>query len=263
MSASNSDLINRLGDELHTAMAERRPLVPITDREQDLTIADAYRIQARMISHRIAAGERIVGKKVGATSRAVQQMLSVDQPDFGYLLSGMVYAEGEAVPMASLIQPLAEGEIAFFLRHDLPDSNVRPSDVLRATECVMPCFEIVDSRIKDWKLRIQDTVADNASCGAFVLGDRAIDPRKVDLRLTGMVIEKNGELACTGVGAAALGHPLNAVAWLANTMGALGSPLRAGDLVLSGALASMIKVKEGDSLRLSLGGIGQCTVRFS
>ena len=262
MSASSSDRIRRLGDELHAALTERRTVAPLTEREPDLTIEEAYRVQEQMISHRLAAGERVVGKKVGATSRAVQEMLNVSQPDFGYLLSGMVYAEGDAIPMARLIQPYAEGEIAFLLKHDLPEAGVRPADVLRATEYVLPCFEVVDSRIRDWKLKIQDTVADNASCGVFVLGDRAVDPRKLDLRLVGMAIEKNGELACTGAGAAALGHPLNAMAWLANTMGALGAPLRAGDLVLSGALAPLVKVAAGDSLRLSLGGIGQCTVRF-
>lgn len=262
MSASSFECIDRFGDELHAALLARQAVAPLTQREPNLTIEDAYRIQERMVSHRIAAGERVVGKKVGATSRAVQQMLKVDQPDFGVLLSGMVYSEGDGVPTARLIQPFAEGEIAFLLRHDLPSAGVRPADVLRATECVMPCFEIVDSRIDGWKIRIQDTVADNASCGVFVLGDRAIDPRKLDLRLVGMVIEKNGELACTGVGAAALGHPLNAVAWLANTLGALGKPLRVGDLVLSGALAPLVKVTAGDNLRLSLGGIGQCTVRF-
>ena len=135
--------------------------------------------------------------------------------------------------------------------------------MLAATEGVMACFEIVDSRIRDWKIRIQDTVADNASCGVFVLGDRVVDPREVDLTTCGMVLEKNGELAVTGAGAAALGHPLNAVAWLANTLGPLGLALEPGDVVLSGALAAMVPVKAGDNLRMSIGGIGSCSVRFA
>lgn len=263
MSASSSDRIRRLGDELHAALVERRTLAPLTEREPDLTIEEAYRVQERMVSHRLAAGERIVGKKVGATSRAVQEMLNVNQPDFGYLLSGMVYAEGDAIPMARLIQPYAEGEIAFLLKHDLPEAGVRPADVLRATEYVLPCFEVVDSRIRDWKLKIQDTVADNASCGVFVLGDRAVSPLAVDLETCGLVLEKNGEVVATGAGAAVQGSPLNAVAWLANTLGALGTPLRAGELVLSGSLAALIPVQRGDALRLSIGGLGNASVRFT
>ena len=154
------------------------------------------------------------------------------------------------------------GEIAFILKHDLLGPGISNADVLRATECVMPCFEIVDSRITDWKIKIQDTVADNASCGVFVLGDQAVDPRKVDLLTCGMVLEKNGEIIATGAGAAALGSPVNAVAWLANTMGRLGIPLRAGEVILSGSLAAMFPAKAGDNFRVTIGGIGGCSVRF-
>jgi len=164
--------------------------------------------------------------------------------------------------MATLIQPRAEGEIAFMLKRDLLGPGITNADVLAATECVMPCFEIVDSRIRDWKIRIQDTVADNASCGVFVLGDQAVDPRKIDLSLCGMVLEKNGEIIATGAGAAALGSPVNAVTWLANTMGALGIPLKAGEVILSGALAAMFPATAGDSFRVSIGGLGNCSVRF-
>lgn len=252
----------RLGDELHQALVARRSVAPLTSRGLALTIEDAYRIQERMVGHRRAAGERVVGKKIGLTSKVVQRALGVDQPDFGWLLSGMVYAEGEPIPAERLIQPRAEGEIAFVLRRDLRGPGVTGADVLAATECVLPCFEIVDSRIDDWKIRIEDTVADNASSGAFVLGGRAVDPRDVDLRLCGMVLEKNGEVVGTGAGAAALGSPVNAVAWLANTLGRLDIPLLAGEVILSGSLAALVPVKAGDSLRLDLGGIGGCSVRF-
>ena len=160
-------------------------------------------------------------------------MLGVYQPDFGYLLDGMIYNEGEAVPANTLIQPKAEGEIAFILKKDLKGPGITASDVLAATEGVMTCFEIVDSRIRDWKIKIQDTVADNASCGVFVLGDTLIDPRRVDLNTCGMVLEKNGEIVVTGSGAAALGAPANAVAWLANMLGSLDIPLKAGEVILS------------------------------
>lgn len=254
--------IHHYGDELYEALLARRPLEPITSRESEISIEDAYHIQQRMIARRLEQGETVVGKKVGATSKAVQQMLNVHQPDFGYLLSGMAYAQGEAIPMDSLIQPRAEGEIAFILKRDLMGPGVTTAAVLSATELVMPCFEIVDSRIKDWQIKIQDTVADNASCGVFVLGDQAVDPRGLDLNLVGMVIEKNGELAATGAGAAALGSPLNAVAWLANTLGALGIPLKAGEIILSGSLGPLVPVQAGDNLRLAIGGIGGCSVRF-
>ncbi|MBV2180643.1 MAG: 2-oxopent-4-enoate hydratase [Castellaniella sp.] len=255
-------LIERLGDELYGAWTDRQVVAPLTERHPSITIEDAYHVQQRMISRRLAAGARVVGKKIGVTSRAVMDMLRVYQPDFGYLLSDMVYAPGEAIPMAGLIQPKAEGEIAFILKKDLTGPGVGISDVLAATEAVTTCFEIVDSRIRDWKIKIQDTVADNASCGVFVLGDQLVSPRGLDLRTCGMVFEKNGELIGTGAGAAALGHPANAVAWLANALGALGVGLKAGEVILSGALAAMSPVKAGDSLRVSIGGIGACGVRF-
>lgn len=257
-----ANAINQLGDELYEALSSRKVVDPLTNRHPDITIEDAYQVQQRMISHRLAAGERVVGKKIGVTSKAVMSMLGVWQPDFGYLLDGMIYNEGEAIPMDRLIQPKAEGEIAFVMKKRLMGPGVSAADVLAATEGVMACFEIVDSRIRDWKIKIQDTVADNASCGVFVLGDALVDPRRVDLLTCGMVLEKNGEIVGTGAGAAALGSPVNAVAWLANTLGRLGIALEAGEVVLSGSLAAMFPVKAGDSLRVAIGGIGGCSVRF-
>lgn len=254
--------ILQLGDELYEALAAGKTLSPLTSRGFDITIEDAYHIQQRMLARRLEKGERVIGKKIGVTSKAVMNMLGVHQPDFGYLLDGMVYNEGESIPMSTLIQPKAEGEIAFLMKKDLMGPGVTAADVLAATEGVMACFEIVDSRIQDWKIKIQDTVADNASCGVFVLGDKVVDPKKVDLSLCGMVLEKNGEIVVTGAGAATLGNPVNAMVWLTNTLGRLGIPLKAGDVVLSGALGAMVPVQAGDSLRCSIGGIGGCSVRF-
>lgn len=251
-----------IGDELYTALCARKPVPPLTERDLDITIEDAYRIQERMVARRREAGETIVGKKIGVTSAVVQNMLQVYQPDFGWLLSGMVYNEGETIPMRSLIQPRAEGEIAFVLKNDLIGPGVTSAAVLRATEGVMACCEIVDSRIRDWRIRIQDTVADNASCGVLMLGDRMVHPRRVDLGTCGMVLEKNGDVVGTGAGAAALGHPCNAVAWLANTLGKLGIPLRAGEVIISGSLGPLLAVESCDTLRVAIGGIGSCTVRF-
>ena len=255
--------IQHYGDALYSALTSRQTIAPLTESEPGITIEDAYGIQLRMIERRLAAtGETVIGKKIGVTSRVVMDMLNVDQPDFGHLTSGMVYGDGDAIPVDTLIAPRAEGEIAFVLKHDLAGPGISNADVLRATEYVLPCFEIVDSRIRDWKIRIQDTVADNASSGVFVLGDAAVDPRKIDLSVVGMTLEKNGEVLATGAGAAALGHPLNAVTWLANTLGQLGMTLKAGEVILSGSLAAMLPVQAGDNLRMSLGGIGSASVRF-
>lgn len=259
----NEQKIQQYGDALYQALLDRKAIEPLTTTEPDITIQDAYRIQLRMIERRLQAGtEQVIGKKIGVTSRAVMDMLKVDQPDFGHLTSSMVYGDGAAIAADSLIAPKAEGEIAFVLKHDLCGPGITNADVLRATEYVLPCFEIVDSRIRDWKIRIQDTVADNASSGVFVLGDAAADPRKIDLAVVGMTLEKNGDVVATGAGAAALGHPLNAVTWLANTLGELGMSLRAGEVILSGSLAAMVPVQAGDNLRVSLGGIGSVGVRF-
>lgn len=255
-------LITELGDRLYGALNAREALAPLTDSHPGMSIEDAYHIQQRMVQRRLDAGETVVGKKIGVTSKAVMDMLGVYQPDFGYLLSGMVCGEGERIALDTLIQPKAEGEIAFVLKKDLLGPGITNAMVLAATECVMPCFEIVDSRIRDWKIKIQDTVADNASCGVFVLGDRAMSVRHVDLSTCGMVLEKNGEVIGTGAGAAALGSPVNAVAWLANTLGRHGIPLKAGEVVLSGALSAMAPIKAGDNFRVAIGGIGACSVRF-
>ena len=254
--------ITQLGDELYAALCSGKTVSPLTSRGFDISIEDAYHIQQRVLARRLEKGEKVIGKKIGVTSAAVMNLLGVHQPDFGYLLDGMVYNEGQSISMDTLIQPKAEGEIAFILKKDLMGPGISNADVLAATECVMPCFEIVDSRITDWKIKIQDTVADNASCGVFVLGDQLVDIRKLDLALCGMVLEKNGEIVVTGAGAATMGHPVNAMVWLANMLGQLGIALKAGDIVLSGAMGAMVPVTKGDNLRMTIGGIGGCSVRF-
>jgi 2-oxopent-4-enoate/cis-2-oxohex-4-enoate hydratase len=255
--------IQTYGDELYDAFVSRTTVAPLLEREPDLTIEDAYKIQSRMVARRLENGERIIGKKIGVTSKVVQDMLGVFQPDFGQLTSGMFYEEGTTLPLDGLIQPKVEAELAFVLKHDLAGPGITAMDVIRATDYVVPCFEIVDSRITDWKIKIQDTVADNASCGLYVLGKQKGDPRKVDLALAGMVLERNGELVSTSAGAAVQGSPVNAVAWLANTLNALGIPCRAGETILSGSQSPMFPIADGDELVCTVGGIGSCRVRFS
>ena len=257
-----AQLISKLGDELFVALTERKAIEPLTSRHPDLSIDDAYAIQQRLMARRLAAGEKIVGKKIGVTSKAVMDLLKVGQPDFGMLTDAMWHRDGAAIDAKTLIQPKAEAEIAFKLKRDLKGPGVTASDVLGATEAVFACFEIVDSRIRDWKIKIQDTVADNASCGVFVIGESPVDPNRVDLLSCPMTMEKNGEVVAMGTGTATMGSPLNAVAWLANEMGRLGVTLRAGEIVLSGALGAMVPLGAGDRLRMNIGGIGACSVSF-
>ncbi|RJG04415.1 2-oxopent-4-enoate hydratase [Noviherbaspirillum sedimenti] len=259
----NAQKIEKYGDELYEALVARKTVAPLLEREPDITINDAYRIQQRMIERRVQAGETIVGKKIGVTSKAIQDFLGVFQPDFGQLTSGMSYADGSTIDIDTLIQPKAEAELAFVLKDDLIGPGITAMDVIRATDYVVPCFEIVDSRITDWKIKIQDTVADNASCGVYVLGKTKGDPRTLDITLAGMVVEKNGELVSTGAGAAVQGSPANAVAWLANTLGALGISFKAGEVILSGAQSALLPIKDGDELVCTIGGLGSCKVAFS
>lgn len=259
----NEEKIQHYGDALYEAWLARRTIPPLLEQEPDITLDDAYRIQQRYVARRVQVGETIVGKKIGVTSKPVQDFLGVFQPDFGQLTSGMVYQEGDTLPLDTLIQPKAEAELAFVLKEDLQGPGVTAMDVIRATDYVVPCFEIVDSRITDWKIRIQDTVADNASCGVYVLGKTKGDPRKLDITLAGMVLEKNGELFSTGVGAAVQGSPANAVAWLANTLGELGIPFKAGEVILSGSQSALVPVADGDELVCTVGGLGSCRVKFA
>lgn len=260
----NKELRQSCAHQLYGALREKRAIAPLTDTYPDMSIEDAYHISTALLEMRVADGEKVIGKKIGITSDVVQKMLNVDQPDFGYLTDKMAFNQGEEMPISEqLIQPKAEGEIAFVLKDDLVGPGITTSHVIAATDFVVPCFEIVDSRIEDWKIKIQDTVADNASCGLFVLGDTAVSPRDVDLRTCGMVVEKNGKVISTGAGAAALGSPVNAVAWLANTLGEFGIPLKAGEVILSGSLVPLEPVEAGDFMTVSIGGIGSASVRFT
>ena len=257
--------IESLGDALFDALRQRRTLAPLTSRHADITVDDAYRISLRFLARRQAAGERVIGKKIGVTSKPVQDMLGVFQPDFGFLTDAMQYADGATVSLSQsgLVQPRAEGEIAFMLKTDLQGPGVTRDDVLAATAWVAPCYEIVDSRIDDWKIKIQDTVADNASCGVFVVGTQHTDPRTLDLAAASMQMWKNGAPAGSGVGAAVQGHPAEAVAWLANTLGAFGIPFKAGELILSGSLAPLVPAVAGDRFTMQIEGLGGCSITFS
>lgn len=255
---------NALGKELFEALRDCKTLAPLVERVPGIEIEDAYHISRAMLECRLAhTGENVVGKKIGVTSKAVQDMLGVFQPDFGFLTTNMEVPNDSDVRIAgNLIQPRAEAEIAFLLKEDLQGPGVTEADVLRATECILPCFEIVDSRIHNWKIKIQDTIADNASCGVYVLGNERIDPRGLDLPNLQVNVFKNGQPLSSGKGSAVQGNPLTAVAWLANTLGEFGIPFKAGEVILSGSLVPLESVVPGDEMHMELVGIGTATVRF-
>jgi len=255
--------VRDVSHELMEAERTAKPVDPITARFGGITIADAYRIQLATIDAKLAAGRRVIGKKIGLTSKAMQDLLGVSEPDYGHLLDDMLVQEGEAIVSAALCQPKAEGEIAFVLKRDLRGPGLTAVDVLRATEGVMAAIEVVDSRIRDWKIKIQDTVADNASSARFVLGSRMVDPWDLDLRLVGMVLEKNGQVVSTGTGAAVLGHPAASVAWLANKLSEYGLGLAAGEIVLSGAITAAPPAGPGDVFKVTFDRLGSVGCRFT
>lgn len=241
---------------LREAASTGKFIAPLRERFPTLDAKAAYAIQRLNTEHRLSMGRRIVGCKVGLTARAVQAQLGVDQPDFGMLFDDMGYGDGEPVPFSTLHQPKIEGEVAFVMGRDLDMENPTQVDVLNAIEYALPALEIVGSRIANWNIKFVDTVADNASSGAYVLGSTPRKLSQFNLSLCGMVMNRRGEPVSVGAGAACLGNPLNAVVWLARTMAALGRPLREGDLVLSGALGPMVPVQAGDVFEARINGLG-------
>lgn len=250
------------GEELYRALRGRHTVQPLSERDRSLTIDDAYAISLDFLARRLADGERVVGKKIGVTSKAVQDMLGVHQPDFGFLTDWMHVGDAIDIEQRRLIAPRAEAEIAFILRHCLTGPGVTAEQVIAATDAIVPCFEVVDSRIRDWEIGIVDTVADNASCGVFVLGAARADPRAHDLPRLRVTVTKNGQPLSEGLGSAVQGDPAQAVAWLANTLGQYGVTLDAGDVILSGSLVPLEPAVAGDVFEMELHGVGTCTARF-
>ena len=258
---ASHDITQAAAHALYHALRSGEPIGPLTETYEGLTINDAYEISLAIYALRKAAGEKDIGKKIGITSDAVMNMLGVNQPDFGFLTDTM-WAKDNVVDTSNMILPRAEAEIAFKLKADLVGPGVTEEDVLAATESVAACFEVVDSRVKDWKIKIQDTIADNASCGTMAIGPDWVDPNTVDLLGCKAVVTKNGKPLSEGVGAATLGSPLKAVAWLANTLGERGIPFKAGEIILSGSLVPLEPVTAGDVMHVSIEGMGECEVSF-
>jgi len=248
--------IQAAADALWQARSTGQTIARVSETFDIRSVRDAYAVSEVNVARAEAAGARICGTKIGLTSKAVQQQLGVDQPDYGVLFADMEYLNGAELPAGRLIQPKAEGEIAFVVGKDLDNPDLSWGRFLIGLEYALPAIEIVDSAITDWKITLVDTVADNASCGLYVLGR---EPRRighVPLAGSGMDLRKNGETASVGAGVACLGNPLNAAYWLAKKMAELGKPLRAGDVVMSGALGPMVPVTKNDRIDIEISGLG-------
>lgn len=258
----NIELIEELARELYEAEKNRVPIAPLTERYPEITNEEAYQVQIAGMNLRLQNGQAIVGKKIGLTSKAMQNALGVFEPDYGFITDKMMALEGEALSLQTLIAPKVEPELAFILRSDLKGPGITISDVLGATAGIMPAIEVIDSRVKDWKIKIQDTIADGASIGRVVLSGKMTHVSEVDLRYLGLVLEKNGEVISTAAGAAVLAHPANAVVWLANKLAQYGQYLKAGDIVMSGSFTSACPVSGGDNVTAVFDKLGAVNVRF-
>lgn len=252
-----------LADRLWQAATERRPIEPLTRIRPDLTVQDAYAIQAHNVRRRIAAGAIIRGRRMGRTSRTRQLVVGSDEPDFGVLLDGMFLSEGDDIPLELFVQPRVMATIGFVLATDLAGPGVTIADALTAVAGVMPAIEIVDSRIASWQVEVADTVADNASAGKVVLGGRITPVSAVDLRLVGVLLQRNGVPIESAAGAAALGNPARCVEWLANELGSAGRGLRRGDIVLVGPLHRLVPVRPSDFYHADFAHLGSVTVQFA
>jgi 2-keto-4-pentenoate hydratase len=255
--------INFFSDYLLNAEIDHKVVAPLTELDPNISVEEAYQVQLVTIRRKLEAGQRIVGKKIGLTSLAMQKMLGVDQPDYGHLLDSMVVENGGVIKFEKVLQPKVEAEIAFVLKEDLVGPGVTFLDVLQSTDYILPAIEIVDSRIKGWEIKLQDTIADNASSGLFVLGDKPIAPSQIDLVKVKMDLIKNGNIVNSGVGEAVLGNPATCVAWLANKLSEFGITLKAGEVILSGALSAAIDAAPGDYFIARFTDLGEVAVIFS
>jgi 2-oxopent-4-enoate hydratase len=256
-------MTEKLARELYEAEINRAPISALTERYPEITNEQAYQVQIAGMNIRLNDGHILVGKKIGLTSKAMQNALGVFEPDYGYITDRMMSLEGETLSLDTLISPKVEPEIAFILESDLKGPGVTISDVLQATAGIMPAIEVIDSRVKDWKIKIQDTIADGASIGRIILSGKMTPVSGLDMRYMGLVLEKNGDIIATAAGAAVLAHPANAVVWLANKLAQYNQFLKAGDIIMSGSFTSACPVGIGDNVRAVFDHLGAVSARFS
>lgn len=254
--------IQKAATALLEAEDEKKPIAPFTSSTEAITVEDAYNIQLYQVRQKVEKGAEVVGKKIGLTSKAMQEMLNVTQPDYGHLLNDMMYADGETISLNKFIQPRIEFEIAFVLNKDLKGPGVTMNDVIEATDYVVPALEIIDSRIKDWQIKFEDTVADNGSSAGAIIGSTTTKLNNLDLAEVKMTVTRNGEFLDSAAGSAVMGHPAEAVAWLANALGSYGISLNAGEVILSGALSKAIPIEDGDTFTAEFEHIGAVTASF-
>ncbi|MET7335365.1 fumarylacetoacetate hydrolase family protein [Nonomuraea sp. NPDC005650] len=248
---------------LYAARRDRTPIPPFTDADPSLTMADGYAIQRELVAMILADGDRVIGHKVGATSKAMQRLIGLDSPDYGPVLASTVYADGATIPLDRFIAPKLEAEIVFVLGESLKGPGITVDDARQAISGARAAMEIVDSRIADWRIKLADTVADLASNGAMVTSPVTVPADDFDPRLIGMVLSRNGEVIDTGAGAAALGDPVGVVAWLANVLGGDGVALEPGHLVMTGALHAAVPMEAGDVFQAEFDRLGTVTVRVA
>ncbi|RNA67072.1 2-keto-4-pentenoate hydratase [Alteribacter keqinensis] len=254
--------VKEYADCLLEAEKKRNGIQPLTEIHPELSIEEAYGVQMETIKRKVASGNRVVGRKIGLTSAAMQKLLGVDEPDYGHLLDTMKIENEGVVSFKHVMQPKAEAEVAFVLKEDLAKKVITVDDVLKATAYVVPAIEIVDSRIADWKIKLPDTIADNASSGLFVLGNTPFNTDDVNLEELTMRAYKNGEFVNEGSGKDVLGHPAACVAWLGEKLHELGSSLKAGDIILSGALSAAVDMEPGDTFHAEFDQLGTVKVTF-
>ncbi|MEK4230688.1 2-keto-4-pentenoate hydratase [Solibacillus sp. FSL H8-0538] len=248
--------------QLQQAEQMKHPIVPLTVTNPSITVEDAYAIQLLQIEKKQLDGHTIVGKKIGLTSKVMQQMFKVNEPDYGHILSNMVEVDGATISLEHLIQPKLEFEIAFVLKKRLFGTTISPQDVIDATDYIVPALEVIDSRIADWNIKFEDTVADNGSSAMAIIGGTPTKLDSVDLSHIGMNVYRNGELFDSAAAAAVMGNPVNAVAWLANKLGHYNIALEAGEFVLSGALTAAVPIEDGDTFSASFAHLGDVSATF-
>ena len=257
-SAIRAELAARLADAERT----RKPITPLTAAHPDIDVVDAYEIQLINIRARLDDGARVIGHKVGLSSEAMQKMMGVDEPDYGHLLADMEVFEDVPVDTSTFLYPRVEVEVGFILAEDLPGAGCTEDDVLAATAAYAPSIELIDTRIKDWKIALCDTIADNASSAGWVLGPQRVSPKDIDITGIDAILTRNGEVVAEGRSDAVLGNPVTAVAWLARKVDSFGVRLRAGDIVLPGSCTRAIDARPGDNFVADFVGLGSVRLSF-
>jgi len=255
-------ILQEISDRLYHAKKDRKPIEPITSEYPEIVFSDAYKIQSLNLDREMNLGFKVIGKKIGLTSKAMQGMFGVYEPDYGVILDNMVFNDGDTLKIDQFISPKVEAEIAFVFKDDLVGPGVTPVKVLQATDFVFPILELIDSRIKDWKIQIYDTIADNASASGVVIGGvkRIID--FIDLKYIPLIFKKNGQIFDTGIGANVMGDPVYSISWLANKLAEYGSSIKAGEVVLSGAITKAVSVNQNDWVTGDYGDFGEISIGF-